>query len=328
VTLWPGGAKKAELRYKAFGETRYTSSSTPTTYRCTGQREESAIGLCFYRGRWYDVVLGRFVQADTIVSNPANPQSLNRYSYVLNNPLRYTDPTGMSSEDEIMGYLGVGTWEEVLAFFVTGGELEGRWGWLETLRAAELGDVVQFFCDYEGLWPAWLGATVMAEGQFVEQGGQLYIQFGGTLTTASQAAWWGNAFGVRRTSSSSPGMYFGPYYAERTYHHRRFDPSGVDWVGVGLDAVGILADTISHGIGGRATNAAQVARAAEQAGVLINAASLLRSGVPLAVDLAEGDPSLADSIGFGLDVAGIYFPFGPDMAGIVWGISEGFYFTP
>ena len=94
VTLWPGGAKKAELRYKAWGENRYTSGSTPTTYRYTGQREESAIGLYFYRGRWYDVVLGRFVQADTIVPNPANPQSLNRYSYVLNNPLRYTDPTG------------------------------------------------------------------------------------------------------------------------------------------------------------------------------------------------------------------------------------------
>jgi RHS repeat-associated protein len=101
VTLWPGGAKKAELRYKAFGETRYTSSSTPTTYRYTGQREESAIGLYFYRGRWYDVVLGRFVQADTIVPDPANPQSLNRFSYVLNNPVRYTDPTGhLEFEDD------------------------------------------------------------------------------------------------------------------------------------------------------------------------------------------------------------------------------------
>jgi len=38
--------------------------------------------------------LGRFLSADTIVPNPANPQDLNRYSYVRNNPLRYTDPTG------------------------------------------------------------------------------------------------------------------------------------------------------------------------------------------------------------------------------------------
>ncbi|HID86638.1 MAG TPA: hypothetical protein EYP55_04565 [Anaerolineae bacterium] len=38
--------------------------------------------------------MGRFVQADTIVPEPGNPQALNRYSHVLNNPLRYTDPTG------------------------------------------------------------------------------------------------------------------------------------------------------------------------------------------------------------------------------------------
>ena len=38
--------------------------------------------------------LGRFIQADSIVPAPGNPQSLNRYAYVYNNPLRYTDPTG------------------------------------------------------------------------------------------------------------------------------------------------------------------------------------------------------------------------------------------
>jgi hypothetical protein len=38
--------------------------------------------------------LGRFISADPIVPEPGNPQSLNRYSYVLNNPVRYTDPTG------------------------------------------------------------------------------------------------------------------------------------------------------------------------------------------------------------------------------------------
>ncbi len=38
--------------------------------------------------------MGRFASADTIVSNPANPQSFNRYSYVNNNPLGYIDPSG------------------------------------------------------------------------------------------------------------------------------------------------------------------------------------------------------------------------------------------
>ncbi len=39
-------------------------------------------------------MLGRCLSPDSIVPNAANPQSLNRYAYVGNNPLRYTDPTG------------------------------------------------------------------------------------------------------------------------------------------------------------------------------------------------------------------------------------------
>jgi len=39
-------------------------------------------------------MLGRFLSADTIVPSPGNPQSLNRYAYTLNNPVKYTDPTG------------------------------------------------------------------------------------------------------------------------------------------------------------------------------------------------------------------------------------------
>lgn len=94
ITATSAGSKSAELRYKAWGENRYSSGTTPTTYRFTGQREESTIGLYFYNARWYDAALGRFVQADTIVPEPGNPQSLNRYSYTLNNPVRYTDPSG------------------------------------------------------------------------------------------------------------------------------------------------------------------------------------------------------------------------------------------
>ncbi|KZN34617.1 hypothetical protein N475_19080, partial [Pseudoalteromonas luteoviolacea DSM 6061] len=45
-------------------------------------------------GRIYDPTLGRFMQADPIVESPESAQSLNRYSYVFNNPLSFTDPTG------------------------------------------------------------------------------------------------------------------------------------------------------------------------------------------------------------------------------------------
>ncbi len=57
-----------------------------------------------YVARQYDPALGRFLQADTIVPDPANPQSLNRYSYTLGNPLRYTDPSGHFEHDAILDY--------------------------------------------------------------------------------------------------------------------------------------------------------------------------------------------------------------------------------
>jgi len=74
LTLSSSGSKIAELRYKAWGETRYTSGTTYTAYQFTAQRNETSLGLYFYReasrrdnARWYDPYLNRFTSADTIV---------------------------------------------------------------------------------------------------------------------------------------------------------------------------------------------------------------------------------------------------------------------
>jgi hypothetical protein len=53
----------------------------------------------YYRARYYAHYLNRWIQPDTIVPQPGNPQTLNRYSYVNNNPVRYTDPTGHCNAD-------------------------------------------------------------------------------------------------------------------------------------------------------------------------------------------------------------------------------------
>lgn len=63
-------------------------------YKYTGKELDSTTGLYYYEARYYDPTLGRFISADTIVPNPRDPQDLNRYTYVGNNPFRYTDPTG------------------------------------------------------------------------------------------------------------------------------------------------------------------------------------------------------------------------------------------
>jgi RHS repeat-associated protein len=53
------------------------------------------LGLHFYGARWYDSLLGRFIQADTVVPlESQGVQAWDRYAYVNNNPVRYNDPTG------------------------------------------------------------------------------------------------------------------------------------------------------------------------------------------------------------------------------------------
>ena len=88
LTTDASGAKFSEQRYYPYGETRYGSS--PTDYQFTGQRNEVGLGLYDYGARFMSPSLGRFISADTIVPSPGNPQSLNRYAYTQNNPLKYT----------------------------------------------------------------------------------------------------------------------------------------------------------------------------------------------------------------------------------------------
>lgn len=116
------------MLYAPFGSTM--SGSVPTDRKFTGQRLDDT-GLYYYGARYYDATIGRFISPDPFVQwstgfdvvfspltvntiseglgellgpqrdypavsleVPVNPQALNRYSYVLNNPLKYTDPFG------------------------------------------------------------------------------------------------------------------------------------------------------------------------------------------------------------------------------------------
>ncbi len=98
ITTNSSGVRQTELRYFAYGGTRYNPGSQMTiyryTYRYTGQRWDVNTGLYDYGARWYDPAIGRFLAADSIVPNPGDSQSLNRYMYVLGNPLKYSDPSG------------------------------------------------------------------------------------------------------------------------------------------------------------------------------------------------------------------------------------------
>ena len=86
------------MRYEPYGEDRDSGASLNTDRKFTGQTEDQTVGLYWYASRAYDPAIGRFVSPDSIVPAPGYPPALNRYSYVYNNPLKYTDPSGHSAE--------------------------------------------------------------------------------------------------------------------------------------------------------------------------------------------------------------------------------------
>jgi RHS repeat-associated protein len=91
------GSLLARQGYKAWGEQRFPTGASPlpTTFRYTGQREASSIGLYFYGARWYDAGLGRWTQPDNIIPLAIQGvQAFDRYAYVRNNPLKYVDTDG------------------------------------------------------------------------------------------------------------------------------------------------------------------------------------------------------------------------------------------
>jgi RHS repeat-associated protein len=82
----------SQARYTPFGEAAWEDGQAQTDFGFTGQRAERGMGLMDYKARFYAPVLGRFVSADTVV--PPGVQGWDRYAGMLNNPVRYVDPSG------------------------------------------------------------------------------------------------------------------------------------------------------------------------------------------------------------------------------------------
>ena len=100
------GTLHENYRYDAWGKRRNPSGSVlpdflnfvtgTTTHGFTGHEHLDPVGLIHMNGRVYDPVIGRFLSADIVVQAPEDLQSYNRYTYVRNNPLNLTDPSGYS----------------------------------------------------------------------------------------------------------------------------------------------------------------------------------------------------------------------------------------
>ena len=83
----------------------------------TGHEHLQSVGIIHMNGRLYDPNLHRFLQPDNYIQQPDNTQNYNKYAYVLNNPLKYTDPSG---EEIVFGVaVGIGAAIAALTYTIT-----------------------------------------------------------------------------------------------------------------------------------------------------------------------------------------------------------------
>lgn len=94
VTALSGAAGESlgRINYSVFGSVE-SATGAKSRYGFTG-RELDDTGLSYYRARYYQPEVGRFVSRDSFGGRPTTPASSNRFIYVMNNPTRYTDPSG------------------------------------------------------------------------------------------------------------------------------------------------------------------------------------------------------------------------------------------
>lgn len=104
-----------EMNFDAWGRRRnpqdWSYNIVPETYLFdrgyTGHEHLDNFGLINMNGRIFDPVVARFLSPDPIIQDMENSQNYNGYSYCLNNPLRYTDPSGYSLESIIEEFLTI-----------------------------------------------------------------------------------------------------------------------------------------------------------------------------------------------------------------------------
>ena len=99
------GIPQGAYAYDAWGNTllSVTDVGTRNKFRFTGEALDPGTGLYFLRARYYDPSVGRFSSRDPLAGIVAMPRTANRYAYALSNPLRYRDPSGMTTQDATQG---------------------------------------------------------------------------------------------------------------------------------------------------------------------------------------------------------------------------------
>jgi len=93
------GVVQSRTSYHEFGSIKYQEGQGGLSdYTYNDKRWDKETNFYDYGARAYNAKMFKFTTPDSIVPNPTNPQSLNRYAYVRNNPLKYIDPSGHADD--------------------------------------------------------------------------------------------------------------------------------------------------------------------------------------------------------------------------------------
>jgi len=94
------GALTGSADYDAFGGVRATSG-TSSVFGFTGEQADAETGFTYLRARYVNTSLGRFLSIDTVQPNAPGTQGYNLYTYVANNPVTWSDPTGHQANSPV-----------------------------------------------------------------------------------------------------------------------------------------------------------------------------------------------------------------------------------
>ena len=140
--------------YPYGGEMPICNNVGDQNYKFTGKERDAETGLDYFTARFDTSSLGRFMSADPMLGHLGDPQSLNKYAYVENNPATLTDPTGLDpSFNSLASDMTPNTWggqasewcQQVKAF-------EGARALLEAM--AQMGEAQAWNSALDAMWVA------------------------------------------------------------------------------------------------------------------------------------------------------------------------------
>ena len=186
------GAKVFDASYDAWGRQTVTLNTIGLHRGYTGHEMLPEFDIINMNGRLYDPILGRFFSPDNYVQMPDNSQNFNRYSYCLNNPLKYTDPSGelFGIDDAIVIVVGAG---------IIGGvtNLAANWdncnGFLQCFTAfgvgAAAGAITAATCGTAGVGIGTVIATSAFSGAGVATTNSIIAQTGNNFEGLGDVDW-------------------------------------------------------------------------------------------------------------------------------------------